>query len=231
RIVNGTEVSPKFRYPFMISLDYHGKHVCGGTLLNKNTVVTAAHCINATESDWTISFHRHNMNLTSLQEHGKDLKILKRIPHPKYYLGESSINYDIAIYKIEPIKGFNLRLKLDYNDISSQTGKGLTVLGWGRLYEDGPYSYVLRQVDVPVYDINQCKISYPLLDTGSQFCAGYKEGWKNVCQADSGGPILSFEGEPTIVGIVSWGKGCALKDYPAVFTRISTSVDFINKYA
>ncbi|KAI9290944.1 trypsin-domain-containing protein [Neoconidiobolus thromboides FSU 785] len=88
----------------------------------------------------------------------------------------------------------------------------------------------LLGVKVSVFNAAKCKQAYSDLDTKTQFCAAYPEGGKDSFQGDSGGPIFTEEGTtPILVGIVSWGEGCALKGKPGVYTRASTVTDFINR--
>lgn len=65
--------------------------------------------------------------------------------------------------------------------------------------------------------------------TAAQICAGLPEGGADSCQADSGGPLVKINrnGCPYQVGIVSWGIGCARRDTPGVYTRISSHADWI----
>jgi len=63
----------------------------------------------------------------------------------------------------------------------------------------------------------------------TMFCAGYMDGGKDACSGDSGSPLICVkENKPVFHGIVSWGFGCARKDFPGVYVRVSTYVDWIN---
>jgi trypsin len=85
-------------------------------------------------------------------------------------------------------------------------------------------------VSVPIVDREQCAVAYAddngdsVIDE-TMFCAGLPEGGKDSCQGDSGGPAVNDDG--VLVGVVSWGVGCALPDFPGVYTRISIMLDFI----
>ncbi|KAI9291985.1 trypsin-like serine protease [Neoconidiobolus thromboides FSU 785] len=228
RIVGGYEVSPKFKYSWMVSLDYERSHFCGGALYNGNTVISAAHCVIGSTLSWTARIHRHNLNATESSEQGKTYKIKSRISHPSYKADTNA--YDIAIWKLDTAAGPLTEIKLDSGKYANADNTLLKVIGWGDTTEGGNSSSILLEVGVPVLNADRCKKSYKNLDNKSQFCAGYPEGGKDSCQGDSGGPIFVQEGSNSIlVGVVSWGEGCARNGKPGVYTRISAVTDFINK--
>ncbi|KAI9290480.1 trypsin-like serine protease [Neoconidiobolus thromboides FSU 785] len=228
RIVGGYEVSPKFKYPWMVSLAYGGSHSCGGTLYNGNTVISAAHCVIGSTSSWTARVHRHNLNTSESSEQGKTYKIKSRISHPSYNSNTNA--YDVSIWKLDTATGPSTGVKLDAGNYANTDNTLLKVIGWGTTSSGGNVSPVLLEVKVPVFNAAKCKQVYSVLDTKTQFCAGYPEGGKDSCQGDSGGPMFIEEGTtPVLVGIVSWGEGCALKGKPGVYTRASAVADFINK--
>ncbi|KAI0218527.1 hypothetical protein L0F63_005095 [Massospora cicadina] len=211
RIVGGYEVTPN--------------HTCGGTWYSGNVVISAAHCVIGDISAWTANVHRHNLRLPATEEKGKSFKIIDRVAHPKYE--DYDNGFDVSVWKVkgkpsEPI------ISLDKGIYSSTEDTLLTVIGWGTTRSSGSLSPTLLEVKVPVFNAKKCKSIYPSLDTKSQYCAGYPEGKKDSCQGDSGGPMfISSNNSYTLVGIVSWGRGCALKGYPGVYTRISAISDFI----
>ena len=91
------------------------------------------------------------------------------------------------------------------------------------------YPDAARKVEVPVYSDAKCNEAYGGGITGGMICAGLKEGGKDSCQGDSGGPLFSNEpGQPQkLVGVVSWGQGCAFEGYPGVYTRVSSYISWI----
>ncbi len=94
-----------------------------------------------------------------------------------------------------------------------------TVLGWGRTSENGALSKGLRRADLPVTSDNSCALAYPMaFNARSMFCAGYAKGEVDSCQGDSGGPFV-VAGK--LVGIVSYGEGCARPGRPGIYTRVS----------
>lgn len=92
RIINGDEVEPPYKYSFMVSIRKGGGPYCGGVMLSKNVLITAAHCSKSGKlQDFKVLLHRHNLKLSSEEEGGQTLKVQKRIPHPQYDSNSSLI--------------------------------------------------------------------------------------------------------------------------------------------
>nr|ADK37838.1 putative trypsin-like serine protease precursor [Pandora neoaphidis] len=226
RIVGGYEVTPKFKYPWMASLQYKKQHTCGGTLYTDTTVISAAHCVIGSTSSWTALVHRHNLNQTPASESGVSIQVVSRVSHPDY--GKNYNGNDVSIWKLDAKVPGAPKLKLDAGKYSETVGTPLKVIGWGTTSSGGNISPTLLEVIVPVFNSTKCKVAYPDLDSKSQFCAGFPEGGKDSCQGDSGGPMFFADGSNYyLTGVVSWGRGCALKGYPGVYTRVSDVSTFI----
>ncbi|KAJ9062438.1 Transmembrane protease serine 3 [Entomophthora muscae] len=229
RIVGGNEVTPPFKYPWMVSLKRTGRHWCGGALYTPNTVISAAHCVADKMELWTVEVHRHNLKASMEQENGISYRVIDRIVHSSYK--KTSNAYDIAIWKTDAPPRFVAFFRLDDGKWSSSSEQPLVVIGWGTTSSGGAASPQLREVVLPLIDDDVCKRAYPGVDARSQFCAGFLAGGRDSCQGDSGGPIVTSDGQyAVLVGVVSWGKGCAQKNYPGVYTRISSVIGFILKH-
>lgn len=226
RIVGGAEVAPKFKYPWMASLQFDGSHACGGTWYTGNAIISAAHCVFGELSDWVALSHRHNLDLGNEEEGGVSYPILGVRPHPHFDRRGGGSN-DVSVWYVEA-KASPPGIVLDTGSYSATEDTLLTLIGWGFTQAMSSVSPVLLEVNVPVYNSATCKKAYPTLNTTTQFCAGYPEGRKDACTKDSGGPIfVSSGGSYTLVGVVSFGKGCADRGFPGVYTRISAVAEFI----
>jgi trypsin len=224
RIVGGYEVEPAFKYPAMVSLYFKGKHNCGGTLYNGNTIITAAHCNVGKDDQWVAKIHRHDLTKSDEEEGGKTFNIIKRTPHPQF--NRTSFANDIALWKIDAPKGKRTNVEIDDGSIGMATDTLLTTIGWGRTSAGGPDSKKLLEVKVPVFEYESCSVNYKphrySIEHDKQFCAGYPEGQKDTCQGDSGGPLFKYvDGKQILVGITSFGIGCAKPKLPGVYTRAS----------
>lgn len=103
------------------------------------------------------------------------------------------------------------------------------VSGWGALYEGGPFPEQLHAVSVPIVSNERCNIFYNVIGwtiTETMICAGYDEGGRDACNMDSGGP-LTANGQ--LVGIVSWGAGCAQPNFPGVYANVANLRSFITE--
>ncbi|CAG9765523.1 unnamed protein product [Ceutorhynchus assimilis] len=114
-------------------------------------------------------------------------------------------------------------IQIMYRNIES------VAVGWGATSQQGQISTKLREVTVPIMSNIDCKrTGYTSRITDNMLCAGFKEGKKDSCQGDSGGPLHIINGSyHNIVGIVSWGEGCAQPNYPGVYTRVNRYITWI----
>ena len=114
-------------------------------------------------------------------------------------------------------------------------GTQLYAAGWGMTEENGDISMTLKEVAVPLVNLDICNDadSYEgYVKEESMFCAGYADGGIDACQGDSGGPIVELNPAGTaarLVGIISWGKGCGRANYYGVYTKISSVNDWIHR--
>ena len=109
-------------------------------------------------------------------------------------------------------------------------GVTAVVTGWGQLSSSGPQPDILQEVNVTTISNQQCRASHGHHRiTANMICAA--DQGKDACTGDSGGPlaVLGQDGSYRQIGIVSWGRGCAKKDYPGVYTRLTSLLGWIEK--
>jgi len=238
-IVGGVEARAN-SIPWQIGLGVmnggsYGGQICGGSIVSKNIIVTAAHCI---KSYYTYYVKVGQHKRTSYESQGgkyiKFIKVAEAITHPRW--NPSSIaKYDIAILRLAE--------DIDFNDgvqpicLPSPTQRwgestNYLVTGWGTTTEGGYSSKVLMQVVVPYITQKTCKAKLGNSNVHcAVICAGYAEGGKDSCQGDSGGPLAAkINGKWTLAGVVSWGYGCARRNQPGVYTNVVKYRDFIDQY-
>ncbi|XP_078808036.1 transmembrane protease serine 9-like isoform X2 [Oryzias latipes] len=230
RIVGGQDAPAGF-WPWQVSLQ-KSSHFCGGSLINNQWVLTAAHCFPSTNpSGVTV-----RLGLQSLQGSNPNAvsrSIVKIIIHPGY--SSSTLENDITLLMLASPVNFNDHIApvcLAAASSSFYSGTDSWVTGWGNIGSGVslPAPQNLQEVQVPIVGNRQCKCSYGANSiTDNMVCAGLLEGGKDSCQGDSGGPLVIKQSNRWIqAGVVSFGNGCAQPDFPGVYTRVSQYQTWIN---
>uniref|UniRef100_A0A1B0D0U7 Vitamin K-dependent protein C n=1 Tax=Phlebotomus papatasi TaxID=29031 RepID=A0A1B0D0U7_PHLPP len=144
-------------------------------------------------------------------------------------------DYDFCILELQDLIQYDntrrpIQLPKAGEDIENETI--LLTSGWGATQNVAESNDHLRAVEVPKMDQFECTLKYLFQNiiTDRMFCAGVRGGGKDACQGDSGGPIVKTGTDgPRLVGVVSWGVGCALPQYPGVYGRLSRVRDWITQ--
>eukprot|EP00542_Grammatophora_oceanica_P019071 CAMPEP_0194047494 /NCGR_PEP_ID=MMETSP0009_2-20130614/24998_1 /TAXON_ID=210454 /ORGANISM="Grammatophora oceanica, Strain CCMP 410" /LENGTH=599 /DNA_ID=CAMNT_0038693143 /DNA_START=287 /DNA_END=2086 /DNA_ORIENTATION=- len=239
-IINGQEAT-RGRYPYMASLAKRGSHRCGGTLITRDIVLTAAHCSNEFNQ---IQLGRHNIN--DRDEVFENFVIQEKVSHPRHApenLGENYIDVDLFDFHLVKLWGRSdlepVRVNLD-PALPANAGDELWVMGWGSTDTSGKLgalSGLLHDVSVNYIPNDECSeivgmtstnktVDYSQQIFGVNICAqDFTEG-EDSCQGDSGGPlVIRGDGgdKPDVqVGVVSFGfESCAHEVFPGVYARLS----------
>ncbi|WP_243085864.1 serine protease [Streptomyces sp. 891-h] len=210
-VVGGTKAG-QGEFPFMVRLSMG----CGGSLLTKDIVLTAAHCVDGSGPDTSITATGGVVDLEDPA--AKTAKSTEVVQAPGY----DGTGKDWALIKLnKPIDQPTLPIAED----SSYNKGEFTIAGWGADQEGGRQQRYLLKAQVPFVDDATCKTAYSNLVEDEELCAGKMDtGGVDTCQGDSGGPMFRKDdaGEFVQVGIVSWGDGCARPGKPGVYTEVST---------
>ncbi|XP_058463101.1 trypsin 5G1-like [Malaya genurostris] len=225
RIVGGVAVNIT-EFPYQISLSSaSGSHMCGGSIIGSRWILTAGHCAFSSEKP----LQQVRIGSTDRTSGGKVLRLDRVVQHPQY--DSYAIDYDFALLELKQDLLFdesNQAVELPRQDEELADGSLCRVSGWGNTQNVQESSRYLRAADVPSVNQEQCATAYESFGgiTERMLCAGYKEGGKDACQGDSGGPLVSGG---KLVGVVSWGLGCAQPNYPGVYSRVASVRSWIEE--
>ena len=231
RIIDGVATRAGER-PWMASLQQGGEHFCGGSVIDRQWILTAAHCIeDITQGD---SNFKVRVNFTNLSDtsSGETHQVETIYAHEGYAKGESK---DIALLKLKtPISGSIAAVALANKNTmleAAKPGQQASVSGWGNTSTTGEeFPQELRNVEVPIVSNEVCNSAeaYGGQIKNTEMCAGFAKGGKDSCQGDSGGPLVVREnGEFVQAGVVSWGDGCAQPNKYGVYARVASFTDWI----
>jgi len=247
-VVGGDEVEEN-SYPWMAALgsrtgDGGVRWFCGGSLISRTMVMTAAHCIQKSGSDLSLDIVRlgaHNLGESAFED-VDDYVPRQVIIHPQFKDNTSFPEHDLAIIVLQTeVAGVRMRkgvspVCLPGPDTRLPAGSTVLVAGWGATSEGGLEADRLQEVTVEVTGQERCRAVYKELvgaEIGEDIlCAGLEEGGKDACQGDSGGPLVSGQGGTfQLVGVVSSGLGCARRNVPGLYAGVASHMDWIEEVA
>uniref|UniRef100_A0A8C3LBN8 Peptidase S1 domain-containing protein n=1 Tax=Chrysolophus pictus TaxID=9089 RepID=A0A8C3LBN8_CHRPC len=216
--------------PFMAAIQINNATVCGGVLVRKKWVLTAAHC-EKQRSDIRVVL---GADQAYKAEKGQQrFKITRFFSHPQF--NRSSKENDIMLLKLDRMADLNKYVKcLSLPDTGEdiKPGTKCTVAGWGET-SPGKLPKCLREATVKIVDRKVCERKYnknrKLNVTRNMLCAGEKTRFskRDACKGDSGGPLICGG---KYSGIVSFGEKCGIGDKPGVYTRLTEKyIDWIKK--
>ncbi|XP_011180883.2 trypsin beta-like [Zeugodacus cucurbitae] len=215
RIIGGTPTSIS-SFPWQVSLQRSGSHSCGGTIYNSRIIVTAAHCLQSVSA----SVLRIRAGSSYWNSGGVVVSVAAFRNHEGYNSG-TKLN-DIAIIKLSGSLSFSSNVRsIGLATSTPGNGASASVSGWGTQKSgSNTLPSQLQYINVSIVDRSKCASSsygYGSAIKSGMVCAA--ASGKDSCQGDSGGPLVSGG---VLVGVVSWGNGCALARYPGVYADVAS---------
>lgn len=250
-IIGGVAANP-YAWPWIALLGVDGSF-CGGSLIHKKIILTAAHCLCESGTRTPLTTDKITVRLGSdakLNDLNTGMPVPVQATYVHHFYDPEDINgkydYDIGMIFLQeevidraPIPLIKPLENLDLQSSDFQA----RVLGWGRKvsWDPSSISNELQQVDVPIVDAVPCQSSYNSFgltwhheNTFNVVCGGDVLGGVDSCYGDSGGPFIVWdtnEGAWNLAGVTSWGSGCAQPGLYGVYTRVRMYWGLINLIA
>ncbi|CAF1023716.1 unnamed protein product [Brachionus calyciflorus] len=245
KIVGGIQAVPN-SWPSMVFIKvftvFNTQFYCGATLINRDTLLTAAHClpkygsflptVKAYLGYNDVSYVLKGFGTAEgIEVNSQSVKI-----HPEY--DEDTFVNDIAIIKLAKQVQFNEKIQPaclpSSRTYPDKINLPVYAVGWGTTDPNVSKNIaILRNVKLTLYGKESCR-TYTDFNIDIQICAGELAGGKDTCQGDSGGPLFfkdnyNNEEKNVLLGITSYGQGCALKNTPGVYTRVGNYLTWIRQ--
>lgn len=226
RIVGGNNLTIH-NAPWQVSIQLSARHVCGGVIYSKDIIITAAHCV----EHKSVTLLQVRVGANQYHSGGTLYSISSYKVHESY--DDQLLHYDIALLRVATQLSYGLSVKaLALASTSPKAGSSVSVTGWGYTEHNGSLTFAsnLQMVQLKVVARDECasaKYGYGWDFVGVEMiCAVAAD--KDACTGDSGGPMVA---EGLLAGIVSWGYGCALPNYPGVYVDVAVLRHWIVKTA
>ncbi|CAG9766752.1 unnamed protein product [Ceutorhynchus assimilis] len=222
RIVGGNDANIA-DYPYQVSILMYGEHSCGGSIITKDFILSAAHCFH---DESRVSQFGVRVGSSLRTSGGQMFKVKKISSHPGF--NYDTFDNDVAVLELASSLTFGTGvqpIQLPSASTSFVNGQNSVATGWGLTSDNGDLATILQVVTVPLITTTSCQNSYSYGSaiTPRMICAG--SAGKDSCTGDSGGPLVS---NGVQLGIVSWGQICGAAATPGVYTKITEFLPYIN---
>lgn len=229
RVVGGHKTSPG-RYTSLVLIFMNGQQHCGGTILNEQCILTAAHCFVATKDARRFTVMAGMFDISRPENYAVTVPVSAVHAHRGF--DSETYDNDVAVLRLARPLHFGPRIQPVCLAATRKKYHGtiMTVVGWGKTSENGAPSPVQLEVDLPILSNAKCEsmLGHRYAITQDMMCAGYPQGGKDACTGDSGGPCFQHDVQ---LGIVSFGEGCARKSSPGIYALVAAYLGYILEHS
>ncbi|KAH8295667.1 hypothetical protein KR018_002571 [Drosophila ironensis] len=223
RVIGGQIITSDALGGYIVGLRYDDEFICGGTLIENDMVVSAAHCF---ENRDEINLWTGRAGVSTLKDVGTEAHVREIVRHKDFDMIRMDKDIAVVLFN-KSLVGDRIK-KLALCSVPLKINDMLVVAGWGAIKRFGKEPInELRSAIVPVVDRRYCETVYSRYATmtTNMFCAGVLAK-RDTCMYDSGGPaVLNNE----LCGIISFGMDCASPRYPGIYTDINALKSFIQE--
>ncbi|XP_018372450.1 PREDICTED: trypsin-2-like [Trachymyrmex cornetzi] len=219
----GGKDAPIGNFPHQVSLRFNGGHMCGGSILDKYNILTAARCVKVF-NQYDLDYLKIHAGTNWLDVPGAVYDVESVSVNSQY--NENLIINDVALIHLKNPITYNVLVQ-PINLVTTDKeleGKPCTLSGWGNTSLNGSTSNNMQEIELTVYPQKDCKAAQPKV-TDSHICTLTTEG-EGACYGDFGGPLVANEVQ---IGIVSFSTSCAF-GFPDIYTRVSSFVTWITEH-
>ncbi|XP_063800559.1 ovochymase-2-like isoform X2 [Pseudophryne corroboree] len=233
RSISEAEEAIPNSWPWQVSINCGGTHVCSGAIISERFVLTSASCVTERNEIHDVCFVIAGLHDLERSENSQKRLVKQVIVHPEF--SPLLMDFDIALIQLEEGYRFSPYIQpicLPEAHSMVEPSTLCVVSGWD-LKRDEEKSKKLQQLEVAVLPDDICNDYYPNFITERMFCAGTATSKSSVtCPGQPGAPLVCLSDDPGIYfifGIVSWGVGCKENPKPGVYTNVSVFVEWIDE--
>ena len=238
RIIGGKDAEEEGDSFTVALYDKDGNHFCGGCLIAKDAIITAAHCSDTVTRKGPISIGIGRMKLSD-ETAGEMIPVRREKLYPRYDPSQADTNWEwdaCIMWMATPTMTKARTILPNTSPYFPRAGNVVTAYGWGDTDKSEVIekSDMLQKASLRMISNEQCnesagtygayQVSYKGRIQDNMLCANNRR--RDSCQGDSGGPLVS---NGVLVGIVSWGVGCRKKNFPGVYMRTSSIATWVNR--